>query len=628
MTHPVLRTPGLLPAALLCALMALPGCQTGGKTTPQTALPPTPVKAAPAPPPEPGTEPGTEAKPVQLASLPAYFGRIGRRGQIMAAPPAAVAPTSASLNRAVIPAHIRLASYKVLPPQLALKTRKPLPVETQLIKLHGFRTGDVGYVLYDLQTGAKLTGRGESNMYLPASVSKVPSSLAALHFLGPDYRFQTRLTIKGDIKDGVLTGDVFLIGGGDPLLEPADLPGFVAALKAKGITSVKGRFVYDQSLFKLIREIEPSQPDDARYNPGVSALSFSFNRVLISWEPGEKAGTVKVTPTAHSDTAPVVLDPVLMKRTADVPPPGQRFIWRGSKEGGEWVFGRTLRAKGKGWLPVHNPGKVAADTLRKLAAGAGIDLPKPVGARADADAKLVFVHKSPPLSDIVRLVLKHSNNLAAELVGLAGTRKKTGKPLSLEESSSVITEWYRSQIPNAGWRGYIIDNHSGLTSKARVSPQQLAQILLFARKQKYGPKADYMSLLPRVRWGKVTRRIAREKAGKAKGLKVASAKKAAGAKKAPGAKKEAATISMLDMPLQVYAKSGTIAFGRGLAGYLLTNERRLLVFAIFVSDIDKRRAFDRKQAEFGAWRDPNARPWMARARRLEYTLLNIWASSY
>lgn len=623
--NPHLRTAGALAAALLL----LSACQSGSKTPPQTAQPPTPVKTTQKVKPAVSPEPGTEARPVQLASLPAWFGRIGRRGQIMAAPPGAVPPTSSQLNRAVIPAHIRLASYKVLPPQMALKTRPPLPVEDQLIKLHGFDLADVGYVLYDLQTGKKLTGRAETNMYLPASVSKVPSSLAALHFLGPDYRFETRLAIKGEVKDGVLEGDVFLIGGGDPLLEPANFPGFIAALKARGITRVKGRFVYDQSLFKVIREIEPAQPDDARYNPGVSALSFSFNRVLISWEPGKTPGTVKVTPTAHSDTAPIVLDSVLMKRTADVPPPGQRFIWRKTKNGGEWVFGKTLRAKGRGWLPVRNPGKVAADTLRKMAETAEIVLPKPVEAKADGDATIIFTHKSPPLSDIVRLVLKHSNNLAAELVGLAGTRKKTGKLLSLSESTDAITEWFRGQIPDAGWRGYIIDNHSGLTSKARVSPQQLAQILLFARKEKYGPDADYMSLLPRIRWGKVTRRIAREKAARAKGVKVEKKKgKQKAAKKEPTRKDGAKTVSMLDMPLQVYAKSGTIAFGRGLAGYLLTNDRRLLVFAIFVSDIDKRRAFDKKQAEFGAWRDPNAGPWMRRARRLEYTLLNIWASSY
>ena len=78
--------------------------------------------------------------------------------------------------------------------------------------------------LHDLEAGRTIVARGEDALFIPASVAKVSTLLAALEILGPDHRFETSLWTVGHIRDGVLAGDLYLRGGGDPLLGTVSRP--------------------------------------------------------------------------------------------------------------------------------------------------------------------------------------------------------------------------------------------------------------------------------------------------------------------------------------------------------------------------------------------------------------------
>ncbi|HEX9702629.1 MAG TPA: D-alanyl-D-alanine carboxypeptidase, partial [Rhodospirillales bacterium] len=117
----------------------------------------------------------------------------------------------------------------------------PVPVGADaLIERRRLAGARVGYLLIDLKTGATLAARNENDLFIPASTAKVPTMVAAMNILGPNYRFETRLLAKGDIVGGVLNGDIYLQGGGDPLLQPQDLMALAQRLKDAGIGSLSG----------------------------------------------------------------------------------------------------------------------------------------------------------------------------------------------------------------------------------------------------------------------------------------------------------------------------------------------------------------------------------------------------
>src|SRR5690554_667817 len=109
--------------------------------------------------------------------------------------------------------------------------------------------GMVGYAVVDRSTGQVLDARNGTLGFPPASVTKAITALYALEVLGPTYRFRTQLLATGPVQNGVIQGDLVLVGGGDPLLDTDALAGMAANLKAAGVQGVTGDFcVYGGAL--------------------------------------------------------------------------------------------------------------------------------------------------------------------------------------------------------------------------------------------------------------------------------------------------------------------------------------------------------------------------------------------
>ncbi|WP_064734373.1 serine-type D-Ala-D-Ala carboxypeptidase, partial [Shigella flexneri] len=86
-------------------------------------------------------------------------------------------------------------------------------------------------------------------MALPASTQKVITALAALIQLGPDFRFTTTLETKGNVENGVLKGDLVARFGADPTLKRQDIRNMVATLKKSGVNQIDGNVLIDTSIF-------------------------------------------------------------------------------------------------------------------------------------------------------------------------------------------------------------------------------------------------------------------------------------------------------------------------------------------------------------------------------------------
>ena len=127
---------------------------------------------------------------------------------------------------------------------------------------------------------------------VPASTIKLLTTIAALDSLGPNYRWQTRAYLSGPLRAGRLDGDLIIRGGGDPSLRPQDLWRFLWGLRARGLQTIGGDLVIDNSTFEAPETTRDAFDGGARdpYNalPVPFAVNFQVTQVEVLPEPGSR----------------------------------------------------------------------------------------------------------------------------------------------------------------------------------------------------------------------------------------------------------------------------------------------------------------------------------------------------
>jgi D-alanyl-D-alanine carboxypeptidase/D-alanyl-D-alanine-endopeptidase (penicillin-binding protein 4) len=459
-------------------------------------------------------------------------------------------------------------------------TGEDMQAARDLIRAHGFQPQDVGFLVTDGE-GRELAAHNALQAFIPASVAKLPTAVAALELLGGDHRFTTRFQASGVPGAGRLAGDLWLVGGGDPLLGADGLVHLCRELHDAGVRSVAGDFRYDATRYQERRAIRDDQPMTAGYNPGVSALSVNFNRLRVRWGTGAPSD-----PRAWTLPPVASVDLSLQRRQ---PRGRESGAWLPRPDGAGWQLSTGARGYGEDWLPLKNPARVAAEATRQVCRRMGVELPAPEPGQAPADARTLAEHPGPPLPETVRAMLRYSNNLVAELTGLAAGRQLTGQRVGLSQSATALAQWFERTLPETDWARFDPGNHSGLNAHARMAPAHLTAILRFAHDARYGRDGrTLMELMPT--------------AGLDGGLR--------------------RRLQTPDTAFAVFAKTGTMNFASGLAGYLPTVDGRVRMFAIFVNDKALRRAYDANPSR-GTW-GRQAGSWRGRAKQLEAALVRLW----
>lgn len=470
------------------------------------------------------------------------------------------------------------APYRMVEP-----SPQPLPAgsESELIRRRGFALQDVGFIL-TAPDGQVVAAHNAETAFLPASVAKLPTALAALEILGGDHRFRTRVAGLPGQAGQAIQKTLWLVGGGDPLFGPDEVMALCQQLRSHGVREVTGAFRYDDSRYIRREQIRVQQPEDVQYNPPVSALSLDFNRMRVEWR-GRRDGR-----TVEAWTMPDVPAASLGGARPLEVPAGQRW----TREDSVWRLAPDAPRDGSAWLPLLQPAKATAQLFRQSCARVGVKLPEPTSGTAPAEAKTLATVSSPPLTQVVQGMLQYSNNLVAELTGLAAGRALTREALDLEESSRLLADWLVASVPGTRWSTFAIGNHSGLNADARATPAQLAALLRYAQGRFYGDdRRSLLSLLPAAGW-----------------------------QSAFGNR-----LSRPETALRVWAKTGTMYFASGLAGYLLGSDGTPYSFAVFVNDRGRRQAYDQDpNRRAGRWRGEIA-SWRSRAKALEADLLRLWA---
>ena len=434
--------------------------------------------------------------------------------------------------------------------------------------------GKVGCVVLDAQSGAVLENLGGAEPLPPASVAKAITSLYALETLGPAFRFPTRLIATGPLQGGAVKGDLILAGGGDPTLSTDMLGDMAAALRAKGVKTVEGRFLVWGGALPFLEAIDPTQPDWLGYNPAVSGLNLNFNRVYFEWKRGPKGYELGMD-ARGARFVPRVYTARISVAQRDLPV--YTYSDRGDVE--QWTVAQSaLGRAGSRWLPVRRPELYAADVFQTLARAQGIVLPGPALARSAPQGTVLVEWASDDLRTVLRDMLKYSTNMTAEAVGMTASARRGGISRHAE-SGAAMSAWLQGKT---GASARFVD-HSGLGGASRIAPLDMAGALL-----RLGPGLGLRGLLKDVP------------------MRDAKGKPVAG------------------HPVQVQAKTGTLNFVSNLAGYISAPGGREMVFAIFTGDVARRDAVPDAQKE----RPAGGIEWVRRSKQLQQQLIERWAAVY
>ncbi|MEM8842491.1 MAG: D-alanyl-D-alanine carboxypeptidase/D-alanyl-D-alanine-endopeptidase [Pseudomonadota bacterium] len=430
-------------------------------------------------------------------------------------------------------------------------------------------SGISGWMAVDLDTGRVISAHEADHAFAPASVAKLPTAFFALDRLGPQHRFVTRVAATGPVRNETLEGDLILVGGGDPELDTDALLPLVMGTREAGFSKITGRFLVDTRGIEARAAIDPDQPVDAPYNPGISGLNLNFNRARIKW------GKEGIRVSAHAAR----LDPEVasIRLTRAGAPGAPLFDFKSDGMTESWQMSQeAMKRPGERWLPVKNPAPYCGQVFRDLALTYGIRLGAPkIGS--GTGARVIATHQSRPLGPMLRSMLKYSTNITAEAVGLASSNAA-----GIKGSAMVMNQW-AARV--AGFApddpGFQLANHSGLTTQSRLSPRRTVALLQALAKRPDGTHPRLPGPAPAY-------------------LKTHNV----------ATKKDKLDYKNLD----VVAKTGTMDYIRGLAGYIATPGGKRLAFAIFSNDLDRRD---------GGVRRVNRR-WLGRARGLEGKLIRNW----
>ena len=331
----------------------------------------------------------------------------------------------------------------------------------------------------------------------PASTMKLVTTYAALEMLGPTHQWKTEFYTDGTLNNGILQGNLYLKGGGDPKLNMEKLWLLMRDLRANGVQQVTGDLVLDRSFFE-----QPQLPvfnDDGndKNKPFlVKPDSLMVNLKALRFIARNDAGKVliSVEPPIASIRIDNQVKAVNSKQcTGDV-----RYNPVTQADGSVLVTVSGQLADGcnsQTYLSLLDHATYTAGAVRAIWKELGGSIQgQDRQAGVPKNAKLLARAYSPDLAEIIRDINKYSNNTMAQqlFLSLGAQFRNDADGDDAKAAQRVIRQWLAKKGITAPH--LVMENGSGLSRAERVSAREMAQMLQAAWKSPYA--AEFISSLP------------------------------------------------------------------------------------------------------------------------------------
>lgn len=419
---------------------------------------------------------------------------------------------------------------------------------------------NVGVLVQSLNSGKIIYQKNASQLFMPASALKIFTGAAALSYLGADYRFQTKILAETATVHQGSVGDVYFYFDGDPTLTRQDLDELVGNLAKLGARTI--RHVYlDTSIFDS-SNFGPGWMWDERnfcYAAPVSAVSLDKNCFPIQVAPSRQVGQRAMIYRSQNQSFIPVFNDVRSQSVASDDCPLDLH----TTDKNEYYFSGCVAARSSNidfLVAVRNINLYAQKTVEMLLAQHGIQFGAVETKPIASNLVVLASHSSQPLSVLVKVMLKKSDNLIANslykklayvYLHHTGTWKNGAKALAgiLGKNSGINFK-----------RIKIVDG-AGLSRYNLVSPADLVALLNYAYRDK-AINYDFIKALP---FSGIDGHL---------------------------------QYRMTNLRGRVKAKTGTMKSITSLAGYVDTSSHQVFSFAIIVNDfVEHPRKYQRLEDE-------------------------------
>ncbi len=335
----------------------------------------------------------------------------------------------------------------------------------------------------------------------PGSSMKLVTTIVALDRLGPNHSGRTALHTTGTVDNGVLGGDLVLVGGADPDFDLPALWQLLFELRQRGVHTVRGGLVLDRTLFRPARIDIGLPPFDESpewpYNVIPDALMQSGNLMGLALSSADSGAVsarlvppldgVSIDASALAPTDKPCTDwdddwlpPRVAETTA-----GQ---WRITLQGG---FPRRCQAQAA--LQLLDRNVITERQVRAVWASLGGRFESAPGnvreTALPAGAERIAQHDARPWGEVLRRMNKSSDNAQTRLLFLQlGLAAMTTNPeaTTLELAQREVQRWFDEQRIERD--GLAMDNGSGLSRSERIAPRTMARAIEFALKGQHAPE--------------------------------------------------------------------------------------------------------------------------------------------
>jgi len=365
----------------------------------------------------------------------------------------------------------------------------PKPV-AQALRSAGIPLSSVSAVVQEVGAARASLVFNEREPRNPASVMKLVTTDAALELLGPAYRWKTEVYLDGE--------NVVIKGYGDPKLSYQSFWLLLRNLRGRGVTEIRGDVLLDRSYFAPVPDVPFDGEAYRTYNVPPDALLVNFRSLRFSFMPEDANVRVYVEPAL-----PGLEVMNLLRLSGGACPDGRAFreILQASFESsprprasftGEYPLSCGERELS---VALYSPEEYVTAMLRQLWTEMGGTW-KGIArdGAASPGAKLVYVHESEPLAEVVRDINKFSNNVMARQLFLTLAAESMGPPAQAADATRVVKQWLT--LKNIQAPELVLENGSGLSRVERISAAHLAALMQAAWASPV--MAEFVSSLPLV----------------------------------------------------------------------------------------------------------------------------------
>jgi D-alanyl-D-alanine carboxypeptidase/D-alanyl-D-alanine-endopeptidase (penicillin-binding protein 4) len=393
----------------------------------------------------------------------------------------------------------RLLAFPLLAIALHAQADGLPPAVLQALKAAQIPASSVAVVVQPVDAAAPLVAHNATQPMNPASVMKLLTTYAALDLLGPAYTWKTTVWTETAPVDGVLNGNLYIRGSGDPRFAIEHLWSLLRQVQVRGIRQIAGDVVIDRTAFN-VPAIDPGAFDDKPmrpYNVGPDGLLLNFRAMRFTLLPDNgKPRVLMETPSdglridnqlraGNGECGSNWKDLISVRLLPDNS--GQRLEFSGT-------YAALCGEKLLNLAPLPADAQ-AGGLIRALWKELGGSLAGQVrGGIVPLGTRLLTQHESAPLADAVRDINKYSNNVMARQVFLTLGNGNGSDGATPERARQRISDWLAGRQLRFG--ELVLDNGSGLSRSERISADSLNRLLLDAWKNPVMP--EFVASMPIV----------------------------------------------------------------------------------------------------------------------------------